>query len=240
MTGEAQQETPFAPRGPLLVVGAHPDDTEFAAGGTIAVFTEAGQAVHYAVLTNGSKGTKDRALAGSRLVELRRDEQRAAGTALGVVADNIHFLEQTDGELVNSPELRVSLARLIRRIRPHVLAGHDPWRPYQLHPDHRAAGFATTDAMVAARDHLYVPELWAAEHLEPYDVPEIWLFGAEVADHWVDISTTFERKLAAIRCHVTQVRDPEGLATRMREGAARVGEARGLAFAEAYKRLLPR
>jgi LmbE family N-acetylglucosaminyl deacetylase len=149
-------------------------------------------------------------------------------------------MNQVDGELVNTPDLRLALARLIRQIRPHVLAGHDAWRPYQLHPDHRAAGFATTDAMVAARDHLYVPELWASEGLEPFAVPEIWLFGAEVADHWVDTSTTFERKVAAIRCHVTQVRDPDGLATRMREGAARTGEPRGLAFAEAFKRLGPR
>src|SRR5947209_16797526 len=148
MTGETSQASTFAPQGPLLVVGAHPDDTEFAAGGTIGVFTDAGQCVHYAVLTDGSKGTKDRSMEPGRLVALRRDEQRAAGAVLGVAPENIHFLNQPDGELTNSPEVRLRLARLIRQIRPHVLAGHDAWRPYQLHPDHRAAGLATTDAMV--------------------------------------------------------------------------------------------
>ncbi len=240
MTTSTAEAATLTPQGPLLVVGAHPDDTEFAAGGTIALFSEHGQEVHYVVLTDGSKGTKDRSLEPARLIALRRDEQRAAGAALGVAPEHIHFMDQVDGELVNTPELRLRLARLIRQIRPHVLAGHDAWRPYMLHPDHRAAGFATTDAMVAARDHLYAPPLWSEEGLEPFDVPEIWLFAAEIPDHWVDITATFERKIAAIRCHVTQVRDPEGLAIRMRENAARTGEPKGLAFAEAFKRLTPR
>ena len=221
--------------GPLLVVGAHPDDTEFGAGGTIAVFRRHGQEVHYVVCTDGSKGTKDREIAGEALMARREAEQRAAADSLGVAS--ITFLRQVDGELEVTLENRQALARVIRQVRPRVLITHDPWRHYQLHPDHRAAGFLSTDAFVAARDHLYAPTLWYEEHLEPYDVPEIWFYAPAEVDLFVDIGEVIEQKIAAIRCHVSQVRDPEGLAERMRARAAEVGARHGVEAAEEFKRL---
>lgn len=221
--------------GPLLVVGAHPDDTEFGAGGTIAVFRRHGQDVHYVVCTDGSKGTKDREIAPEALVVRREAEQRAAAETLGVAS--ITFLRQVDGELEATLENRQALARVIRQVRPRVMITHDPWRHYQLHPDHRAAGFLSTDAFVAARDHLYAPALWREEHLEPFDVPEIWFYAPAEVDLFVDISEVIERKIEAIRCHTSQVRDPEGLAERMRARAAEVGGRHGVAAAEEFKRL---
>jgi LmbE family N-acetylglucosaminyl deacetylase len=114
---------------------------------------------------------------------------------------------------------------------------HDPWRLYMLHPDHRAAGFLSTDAFVAARDHLYSPALYFEEGLEPYDVPEIWFYAAAEVDHYVDISDVLDQKIAAIRCHVSQIRDPEGLEERMRKRAAEVGAKHGVTYAEEFKRL---
>ena len=238
MTNPAPESVAFTPQGPMLIVGAHPDDTEFAAGGTIAIFTEAGQSVHYAVLTDGSKGTKDLSLDPRELVARREEEQRAAGRILGVT--DVTFLHQTDGELENTPALRLALARLICQIKPHVLVGHDPWRPYMLHPDHRAAGFATTDAMVAARDHLYTPELYRDEDLAAYPVPEIWLFGADPCDWWIDTSSTIDRKIEAIMCHKTQLRDPEATSKRIREFGQTTGAQHGYGYAEGFKRLTPR
>ena len=127
--------------------------------------------VHYVVCTDGSKGTKDRSLAPRDLVATREREQRAAADLLGV--KSVTFLRQIDGELQATIACRTDLAREIRRVRPRVMITHDPWRLYQLHPDHRAAGFLSTDAFVAARDHLYSPELFLEEALEPYDVPGI-------------------------------------------------------------------
>jgi LmbE family N-acetylglucosaminyl deacetylase len=222
--------------GPVLVVGAHPDDTEFAAGGTVATFTALGQQVEYIVCTDGSKGTKERSLAQEALVAAREEEQRAAATVLGV--QQVTFLHQVDGELENTYECRKAVARVIRRLRPRVLIAHDPWRQYMLHPDHRAAGFISTDAFVAARDHLYVPELFRDEHLEPYDVPEIWLFAPAEVDFFVDITNTVEKKIEAIRCHTSQIRDPEGMATRLRTRTADAGARHGVGAAEEFKRLV--
>jgi len=224
-------------QGPLLVVGAHPDDTEFGAGGTAAAFAEAGYEVHFVVCTDGSKGSKDRQVDPRELVRRRQREQRGAAEALGV--SSVTFLEQTDGELENTRPVRLRLARRIREARPNVLITHDPWRPWMLHPDHRAAGFAVTDAFVAARDHLYLPEL-LQEGLEPWPVPEIWLWGTVEADHWVDITPTIDRKLAALRHHESQISDMAGLEERLRKGAHELGEPHGMEYAEGFKRLSPR
>lgn len=223
--------------GPVLVVGAHPDDTEFGAGGTVALFTAAGQEVHYIVCTDGSKGTKDRSVHTHDLVRRRQEEQRAAAAALGVAG--VTFLGQIDGEMENTRQVRLAIARRIRELRPHVLITHDAWRPWQLHPDHRATGLAVTDAFVAARDHLYLPEL-LVEGLEPWPAPELWLWGTLEPDHWMDISDGIERKLAALRHHESQIKDFAGLEERLRQGAREIGEAPGLAYAEAFKRLTPR
>ena len=110
--------------GPALVVGAHPDDTDFGAGGTVAAFTAAGHAVHYVVCTDGSKGTKERGVDPRELARRRRYEQCNAAEALGVAS--VTFLEQIDGELKNTRPLRLRLARRIREVRPHVLLTHDP------------------------------------------------------------------------------------------------------------------
>ena len=223
-------------KGPLLVVGAHPDDPEFGAGGTIAAFTAAGQEAHYIVCTDGSKGSKDRAIVQRDLIERRQVEQRGAATELGVAG--VTFLEQIDGEMENTRAVRLRIARRIRELRPHVLITHDAWRPWQLHPDHRATGLAVTDAFVAARDHLYLPEL-LAEGLDPWPVPELWLFGALEPDHWVDTTATIERKLAALRHHASQISDFTRLDERLRKAAHEIGEPRGREYAEAFKRLTP-
>jgi LmbE family N-acetylglucosaminyl deacetylase len=224
-------------QGPVLVVGAHPDDTEFGAGGTVAAFTAAGQAAHYIVCTDGSKGSKDRAVHPTDLVRRRQAEQRGAAEELGV--SSVTFLEQVDGEMENTRDVRLRIARRIRELRPHVLITHDAWRPWMLHPDHRAAGFAVTDAFVAARDHLYLPEL-LEEGLEPWSVPELWLWGTLQPDYWVDTSATIARKLAALRHHESQISDFAALEERLRQGARETGEPHGMAYAEAFKRLLPR
>jgi LmbE family N-acetylglucosaminyl deacetylase len=221
--------------GPVLVVGAHPDDPEFGGGGTVAVFGLHGQDVHYVVCTDGSRGTKDRSIAPKDLAAVREREQRAAAEVLGV--ESVTFLHQDDGGLQVTADLRRDLARIIRQVRPHVMITHDPWRPYQLHPDHRAAGFLATDAFVAARDHLYHPELYFDEHLEPYDIPEIWFFMTAEADHFVDITEVLPQKIAAIACHSSQLRDPAGTAERLTTRAADIGKRYSVAAAEEFKRL---
>ena len=152
-----------------LAFGAHPDDAELQAGGTLAAWaargvhvelqaggTLAGWAargvrVELACFTAGEKGSPDPAADPGALARTRRGEAAAAAAALGAWGP-VHFLGAVDGELEVTMALRLAVARLVRAVRPDVVVGHDPWRRWLLHPDHRAAGLLTVDGVVAARD----------------------------------------------------------------------------------------
>jgi LmbE family N-acetylglucosaminyl deacetylase len=194
-----------------LALGAHPDDVELQAGGTIAAWTREGVHVEVACFTTGEKGTDDPAWDPDELAEMRRQEARAAAAELGVAT--VHFLGAVDGELEVTLELRVAVARLVRLVRPDAVVGHDPWRRWLLHPDHRAAGFLTVDGVVAARDPLYAPEL-VAEGLPAHRPHSILLFGTDAPDEVVDITATIDTKLAALRAHSSQIRDMADLERR--------------------------
>lgn len=231
-------EPPAAPS-LALVVMAHPDDPEFAAGGTIAGWTEAGLRVVYVIVTDGSKGSGEPDMQPRRLAELRMAEQRAAAAALGVT--EVDFLGLPDGEITPDLALRHAITREIRRYRPDIVVTHDPAALYYdnfiNHPDHRAVGQATLDAIYpTARDRLNAAHL-LVEGLEPHAVRDVYLSGSLQADHRVDIEATFERKLAALRAHATQIKDPAALEARLRERHASLAEGHGMALAEAFKRI---
>lgn len=190
-----------------LAIGAHPDDIEFGCGGTLAKWAGAGCTVHHLVLTDGSKGTWDTEAHRPTLVARRQDEQRAAAAALGASGEVV-FLGQVDGELESSLALRSEVARVIRWLRPDVLLGHDPWRRYRLHPDHRHAGWLTVDAAVAARDPHFFPE-----HGLPHHRPDwLLLWEADEPNHVEAVDGTAETKLAALLAHESQFESTMGVA----------------------------
>jgi hypothetical protein len=78
-----------------LVIGAHPDDNEFGAGGTIAKLAQQGWEITFIIATNGNKGSHDAGMSSYRLSELREHEQRAAANVLGV--KRVIFLRNNDG-----------------------------------------------------------------------------------------------------------------------------------------------
>ena len=141
-----------------LAVAAHPDDVEFGCGGTLAKWAASGCEIFHLVCTDGSKGSWDPAQDPAELVVTRRREQRSASVALGGKGE-VTFLGWPDGELESGLRQRFEVAACIRRLKPDVVLGHDPWKRYRLHPDHRNAGFLVTDGIVAARDPLFFPEL---------------------------------------------------------------------------------
>lgn len=219
-----------------LVVAAHPDDPEFGCGGTVATWVDQGIAVYYLLCTRGDKGTSDPEMTPERLMALRMAEQRAAAAVLGV--REVFFLDFPDGELQPDLRLREAIVRMIRTLRPQIVATHDPATLYSEsfinHPDHRAVGQATLDAIYpTARDRLNFPEHERAG-LQPHKVREVYLWGSQHPNTWVDISRTLERKIAALRCHRTQIRNPDELATRLRERARQTGQSGGLELAEAF------
>lgn len=219
----------------ILAIMAHPDDAEFTCGGTFAKWIKEGKEVHYVVCTSGDKGTKDLEMTPHHLAEIREKEQRAAAQLLGV--KSVTFLRHQDGELQVDMAFRAEIAMLIRRYQPDIIFTHDAWRPYQLHPDHRAVGLTTTDAIVAARDHLYMPTLEFLG-LEAYAPREIYLWGSDEPDYYEDITETIEIKLKALGRHRSQLSRFPQWRKRIRDWAAATGKEKGLKFAEAFKRIV--
>jgi LmbE family N-acetylglucosaminyl deacetylase len=219
----------------VMVAFAHPDDAEGNCGGTTARWSREGKTIHYLVLTNGDKGSEDPSMTSEKLAVIREKEQEAAAKVLGI--SDVTFLRIPDGELEVSHPLRKEITRLIRLHQPTIVFTHDPWKPYQLHPDHRAAGFLTLDAVIAARDHLYYSDQ-LARGLNPCRVKEIYLFGTDSPDFWADISDSLELKLEAVRCHRSQGLASKEVQDRIRNHALKVGREKGYFFGEAFKRIV--
>jgi LmbE family N-acetylglucosaminyl deacetylase len=198
----------------VLAIGAHPDDIEFGCGATLAKWAAAGSALHSLILTDGSKGSWNPGadpiqLAADRVVESRAAAAVVDGRPGGATTteDRVLFLDRVDGELENGVDERRAVARIIRLVRPTVLLGHDPWRRYRLHPDHRAAGFVTLDALVAARDPHFFPELG----LDPHRPESLLLWEADLPNHLEDASGFEKVKIDALLCHHSQLESTMGI-----------------------------
>jgi LmbE family N-acetylglucosaminyl deacetylase len=183
-----------------LAVAAHPDDVEFGCGATLAKWAAAGTEIVHVICTDGSKGTWDPQADIGELVARRRREQAAASIALGGTGV-VEWLGRVDGELDDDRAAQAALAELIRRHRPDVVAGHDPWKRYRLHPDHRAAGFLTIDAVVAARDPFFFPDQGVAPH-RPH---AMLLFEADEPNHVERADeASLAARTAALEAHESQ------------------------------------
>jgi LmbE family N-acetylglucosaminyl deacetylase len=197
----------------VLAIGAHPDDIEFGCGATLAKWASAGSRVQYLVLTDGSKGTWDPERELSDLVSERRAECLAAADVIDSRGagprreDRVFFLDRVDGELVAGPDERRAVCQIIRTVRPSVILGHDPWRRYRLHPDHRAAGFLTVDALVAARDPHFFPEI----RLAPHRPHALVLWEPDQPNHVEDVSGFEDVKIRALLCHQSQQQSTMGI-----------------------------
>jgi LmbE family N-acetylglucosaminyl deacetylase len=226
----------------ILIVLAHPDDPEFFCGATIARWTAAGHTVIYWLITCGDKGTSDRALSSEQLCSIRHQEQSAAARVLGV--EQVHFLDYPDGYLVPDLNLRRDITRIIRTERPDVLVTCDPQTLFVgdirlNHPDHRAAGQATLDAVFpAARDHLNFIELWRDEGLEPHNVREVWASVTLQPNVILDVTEFWEIKIKALFQHASQIGDPEALAARMRNRLAADSTPDHPRYEESFRRII--
>ncbi|GIV84591.1 MAG: GlcNAc-PI de-N-acetylase [Candidatus Roseilinea sp.] len=224
----------------VLVIIAHPDDPEFFAGGTIARWRHDGHDVRYVVVTGGDKGSDQPDMTPARLAAIRRDEQCRAAAVLGV--HDVTFLGHVDGELLNARDVRRDLAREIRRARPDVVLTTDPQTLHYgatriNHTDHRAVGLAVCDAIFpAAGNRMYFPEL-LAEGFEPHTPKEIYFAGPACPNTLVDVTDFIQTKIAAIRMHASQVKAPDELESRIRQGLLRITADGRVFFAEAFRRI---
>jgi len=234
-------EVNAAPLERVLVVTAHPDDVDFTAAGTVAAWTAAGVSVSYCICTDGDAGGFDRELPRAEMAGIRRTEQTEAAKVLGVT--DLHWLAFPDGALEANLDLRRAISRVIRTVRPQRVLCESPERSWQSvyasHPDHLAAGEATLCAVYPdARNPFAFPEL-LADGLEPHAVAEVWIMGPGESDRVVDVTDHLERKLEALRCHVSQETDRDGhLEERMRAWMGSNASAGGLAadrLAESFR-----
>ena len=230
--------------GRALAVAAHPDDVEFGCGGTLAKWAAAGCEIFHLVCTDGSKGSWNPDDDAATLVATRQAEQRAASVALGGTG-SVVFLGWRDGELESGLRQRAEVCHWIRRLRPDVVLGHDPWKRYRLHPDHRHAGFLAVEGIVAARDPHFFPE----QGDRPHRPSHLLLWEADEPDHAEDIGASIDRKIAALLEHRSQyettmdvddvnaVEQLEAFREKIRNRAGEAGAAEGLAYAEQFKLL---
>ena len=215
----------------ILVVMAHPDDVDFGVAGTIAHWTDAGIEVTYCIVTDGDAGGFDPEVLRSEIPGIRRAEQIAAGKAVGV--SDVRFLGYPDGRLELSQSLRRDLSRVIRQVRPQRVVIQNPERNWERihasHPDHMTAGEAAMRAVYPdARNPFAHPELLAEEGLKDWIVDEVWVTGTGNPDHFIDITDTFERKIAALKSHASQFPEPEGMPDFVRAWMERNAEVGGL------------
>ncbi|MEV4459201.1 PIG-L deacetylase family protein [Microbispora sp. NPDC049633] len=228
----------------VLVVVAHPDDIDFGGAGTVARLTDSGAEVVYCLVTDGDAGGFDRAVDNGGMAALRRAEQTAAAKCVGV--GDLRFLGYQDGTVEQTLGLRRDITRVIRQVRPDLVVTSSPDRNYERlgpsHPDHRAVGGATLDAVYPdARNPYAFPELLADEGLEAWTVREVWLTGGMTVDHYVDVTSTVDRKIAALRAHESQtahIPDLDGMVKGWLAGhAAAAGLPEG-SYAEAFQRVV--
>lgn len=221
----------------VMVVTAHPDDAEFAVAGTVARWTREGKCVVYVVCTNGDKGTSDPEVKPEDLAAMREREQQAAASLLGV--RDVVFLRYPDQGLEDTPQFRKEIVRMIRVYRPDTVVTADPYRRYIWHRDHRISGQVTLDAVFPyARDHLAYPDL-LQEGIMPHKVREMLFWASEEVNYRSDITGTFDIKIAALRCHASQIEahySPEW-AERLKGRYRAMAEGEDFELAEAFHRV---
>ncbi len=190
-------------RSDIMVVSAHPDDSEFGSAGSVAKWTGEGRRVVYVVCTSGDKGTDNPDITPKQVAKIREKEQKDAAGVLGV--SDVVFLRYPDQELEDTPSFRKAIVRQIRRYQPEMIVTSDPYRRYIWHRDHRITGQVTLDAVYPyARDLLAYTDL-IDEGLMPHKVKKILFFGTEDVNLRIDITETFHLKLVALRCHKSQI-----------------------------------
>jgi LmbE family N-acetylglucosaminyl deacetylase len=224
----------------VLVINAHPDDSDFGASGTIAAWIKQGIEVSYVMCTNGDQGGEESQYTKEEMPMVRQREQRAAGAVIGVT--DITFLNYVDGHLEPTIALRKDLVREIRRVKPDRMICQSPERNWDRigasHPDHLAAGEAAIQAVYPDARNPYAFTELLEEGFEPWRVKEVWMSGFPQPDHWVDITDTFDLKIKVLREHASQTNHIEDLEGMLREWGQRNAGLGGLPegrIAESFK-----
>ncbi len=227
----------------VLVIAPHPDDVDFSCSGTMALWSKE-KDISYVICTSGEKGnwigkTKE------EIIKIREQEQKEAANIVGV--KNLIFLREKDGELENTKKLREKFVRIIRKIKPDILFSFDPSNTkfdfiYKYHPDHRAVAIAVYDSIYPATGNRhFFPHHIVKEGLEPHNIREVYFYGTDYPNVWIDISSVINKKIKALLCHKSQVGNRQNFEEFIKERHANIGKEKGMKYAECFRRLeMPR
>lgn len=226
----------------ILAIGAHPDDTDFGASGTIAKWVKEGATAYYIVATDGSRGSDDPKMTHKKLAAIRKSEQEAAAKVLGV--KKVFFLNHPDTQLVSDLKLKEELVRIIRTVKPNIVITMDPTFYFNddfiNHTDHRAVSLAAMDAVFPlSRDRLTFPE-HEKVGLKPHKTEEIMFVSFGEGSYFVDISSSLDSKIEALSKHASQFGNFSDIEKRMRDRAKEVGKKGKMKAAESFKRIVIR
>lgn len=181
----------------ILFAGAHPDDLEILCGGTIALCVEAGHEVWMAIATNGNVGSPD--LDRDAIARIRKEEAARAAHTLG--AKGFIWMNEEDEFLFEDKRTRLKWVDAIRRAQADVIVTH---HPHDYHPDHTATSKGVTDARI-----LSAVRLIETGHPPLPQSPELFYMDSVAGLNfepriYTDISTVYEKKMEALRCHQSQ------------------------------------
>jgi len=226
----------YTPESAMVIV-AHPDDIEFGCVGTIARWSQAGSRIAYVLCTSGEVGIAEQGMTKEKAAKIRENEQLAAAETVGV--KDITFIREPDGMLEPTLELRKKLVREIRRFKPEIVICDDPtvvWvdETYINHPDHRAAATAALDATFPAAGQPILFQELEEEGITAHKPRKVYVIGWMESDLYVNIESTIDLKVEALRAHTSQMKDwdPE---PRIKEWAAERGKGKEMAYAEGFR-----
>lgn len=224
----------------FLVFSPHPDDVDFGCSATVAKLTSEGNEVVYCIVTNGEKGVHKVHQSKRAMMLMREQEQRAAARTVGV--REVIFLREADGTLENTQDLRRRLTRVVREVRPDIVISQDPGNQTfdsfgRFHRDHRVTAEAVFDALYPAVGSIgFFPELTKAD-IMPHQIEEVWFWGTDKPNMWVDVSRTMDKKIGALHAHESQIKDVKAMEKRMRDRARDAGKKKGMKYTETFRRL---
>lgn len=201
----------------VLAIGAHPDDLEFYAGGTLKLLSQNGSAVTMAVLSRGERATRR-----ANIGEIRTKEAEEAAVILG--CDLIQF-DLPDGEIRPGPELDQAVNDLWRRVQPDVVIAYDPkgHLPLGNNPDHLALGSA-----VLTRSRRGLPR-----------GTRVYFYGTPQPNVLVDITEVVQEKENGLQAHRSQLYGPDWLSRGwVRRFGSLLGQRTPAMYAEAFYRLI--
>ena len=222
----------------ILVILAHPDDPEFFCGATLAKWALEGHSIQYCILTRGERGTNDHFSYSKEIKNIREAEQNRAAAVIG--AREVIFLDEPDGFVHVSDDLKRTLVKMMRQYKPNIVVSCDP-RTYLIHgnainhPDHRAAGQAVFDCIFpAVQNEDFYPDL-KQEGIQPHQVEDLWLSLTSQPDIYMDVTKTWHIKIEALLQHSSQIAQPHLFQDRMTKRTSFIQFKRR--YIESFKRI---